>query len=310
MPINPQVQTLLEMLAQAPAIDYATITPYDLRATHDIPLQQGPPPSVARVHEVSIPLDGRTLAARLYVPDGAGETPPLLVYYHGGGWVIGTLDTHDGICRALANASGAAILSVAYRLAPEHVFPAPLDDCYDALVWASQNAAALGADASRLAVGGDSAGGNLAAAVAIMVRDRRGPALRHQLLIYPVTDADFTRPSYDQNGAGNYFLSTAMMRWFWARYLGNTPAEQAPLATILQAKNLAGLAPASVYTAEFDPLCDEGMFYADKLIAAGVAVDAACAPGMIHGFFSMFSMVPDAMPWIERAGANLAKSFA
>jgi len=272
-------------------------------------MQFGLPPAVASLRDLEIPLDGRTIAARFYLPEGAGEAPPLLVYYHGGGWVVGTLDTHDGTCRALARASGAAVLSVAYRLAPEHPFPAPLNDCYDALTWAARNAGELGIDADRLAVGGDSAGGNLAAAVAILARDGGGPALRHQLLIYPVTDTDFTRLSYVQNGGGEYFLAGETMRWFWNHYLGSDLANPPPLAAVLQNSDLSGLAPATLYTAEFDPLRDEGMVYAERLGAAGVAIEAEIASGMIHGFFSMFEVVPDALIWIDKAGNRLKAAF-
>lgn len=303
MSLNPQVEALLAMFAAAPPVDFTALTAPAMRANSDTPLAFGEPPAVARVEDLALELPGRTLSARLYVPEGAAQPAPLVVYYHGGGWVIGTLDTHDSTCRALARASGAAVLSVGYRLAPEHRYPAPLDDCYDALVWAQANAGALGCDPARLAVAGDSAGGNLAAAVAILARDRSGPALRHQLLIYPVTDDDFSLPSYAANGGGEYFLGAEMMRWFWDQYLGDTT--HAPLARIAGTANLANLPPATVITAQFDPLCDEGMAYAARLAAAGVPVDAEVAPGMIHGFFSMFQAVPDAQPWIDRAGANL-----
>lgn len=308
MPVNPQVQQVLAMFAAAPPVDFAAITAPTLRAINDRPMAFGEPIAMARVEDVELALPGRTLAARLYVPEGAPSPAPLVVYYHGGGWVIGTLETHDGTCRALAKASGAAVLSVAYRLAPEHAYPAPVDDCYDALVWAGSHAAELGCDPARLAVAGDSAGGNLSAAVAIMARDRGGPAIRHQLLLYPVTDDDFSLPSYAENGGGEYFLGEAMMRWFWDQYLGDTGP--APLARVGSTANLADLPSATVITAEYDPLRDEGMAYARRLADAGGAVDAAIAPGMIHGFFSMFEAVPDAWPWIERAGANLRRDLA
>lgn len=310
MPLNPQVEAILAMFAQAPAPDFARLTAEALRASSDIPMQMGPPPEVAQVQDLLIELSGRALPARLYLPKGAGDNPPLTLLYHGGGWVIGTLDTHDGTCRALARASGSAVLSVGYRLAPEHRYPTAAEDCYDALCWAATNGAALGVDPRRLAVAGDSAGGNLAAAVAIMARDRSGPALRHQLLIYPVTNADFTTPSYLENGSGNYFLSTAMMQWFWDQYLGETSPDSARLAAVLQTAALAGLPQATVLTAEFDPLRDEGMAYAERLAEAGGDVDFAMAPGMIHGFFSMFEAVPDALQWIERAGARLRAALA
>jgi len=308
MSVNPQIQALLDMFAAMPRPDYATITAPELRAMNDQPMAFGEPPAVARVENLDMVLPGRTLPARLFVPEGAGERPPLVIYYHGGGWVIGTIDTHDATCRALAQKSGAAVLSVGYRLAPEHPYPAPVDDCYDALVWASRHAALLGCDPARLAVAGDSAGGNLSAAVAIMARDRGGPALRHQLLIYPVTDDDYSLPSYAENGGGEYFLGEAMMRWFWQQYLGD--AEAAPLARVGSTANLAALPPATVITAEYDPLRDEGMAYAARLAEAGNTVDAATAPGMIHGFFSMFQIAPDAWTWIERAGENLRRDLA
>lgn len=307
MPLNPQVEALLAMFAAMPKTDYTTATAPEIRASMDVPMAFGEPLAVARVEAVSIPLEGRTLEARLYVPEGAADPAPLLVFYHGGGWVVGTLDTHDGTCRALARASGAAVISIGYRLAPEHPYPAPVEDCYAALQWAVANAKLLGCDSDRLAVGGDSAGGNLAAALAIMARDRSGPALRHQLLIYPVTGDDFSRASYAENGSGDYFLSTAAMQWFWHQYVGENT--DAPLARIDRTPNLAGLPSATVIAAEFDPLRDEGMAYAARLAEAGVQVDAAIAPGMIHGFFSMFEPIPDAMQWIERAGANLREAL-
>ncbi len=310
MTLNPQVEALLQFMAQMPAIDYSTVKPAEVRAVFDQPMMMGPPPEVARIEDVTITLQGRTLDARLYVPEGAGDRPALTLYYHGGGWVIGTIETHDATCRVLAQKSGSAVLSVAYRLAPEHRYPTAAEDSYDALVWASHNAASLGVDATRLAVAGDSAGGNLAAAVAIMARDRAGPVLRHQLLLYPVTDQDYSRASYAENGSGNYYLSTDGMRWFWQHYLGEVETDNAPLAAVLRTSDLSNLPSATVITAEYDPLRDEGIAFAEKLMSAGVEVDAATAPGMIHGFFSMFEAVPDAMQWIERGSANLRTALA
>ena len=309
MTVNPQVEALLGFFAQMPQVDYATITSTQVRALMDTPMQMAAPLAVASVRDMTIDLPGRTLPARLYLPEDAGESPPLLVFYHGGGFVIGTIETHDGTCRALARASGAAVLSVGYRLAPETRFPGPLDDCFEALVWAKVHAHDLGVDGARLAVGGDSAGGNLAAAVAIRARDAGGPALRHQLLIYPVTDTDFTRASYRENGTGNYFLSRAMMTWFWKQYLG-AQTGHVEGATLLGTADLSNLPPASLYMAQYDPLRDEGVAYAEALRAAGNSVHSEVVPGMIHGFFSMFEAVPDALPAIAHAGAQLKAALA
>lgn len=310
MTLNPQVEALLGLFAQFPPVDLATITAEDWRARNNGPALAGPPPEVAKVRDLSIDLPGRILPARFYVPAGAGQNPPLVVFFHGGGWVLGTIETHDPLCRALANASGAAVLSVGYRLAPEVPFPGPLDDSHEALVWAHDHAAELGIDPARLAVAGDSAGGNLAAAVALRVRDAGGPALRHQLLIYPVTDTDFTRPSYVENGGGEYFLSTAMMEWFWTQYLGSVPAAPVGEAMVLRAADLSNLAPATVIMAQYDPLRDEGVAFAEALTAAGNPVQSSVVPGMIHGFFSLFEAIPDAMAHIDAAGARLRADFA
>ncbi|MFZ4687746.1 MAG: alpha/beta hydrolase [Polymorphobacter sp.] len=308
MSLNPAIPPLLELFAPLMAMDFNAMSADQMRAIFDQPVSIGPPIAMAKVDEISIALPGRTLAARLYVPENAGGG--LTLFYHGGGWVLGTLATHDGTARALAKASGHAVLSVGYRLAPEHRYPAAADDGYAALAWAAANAATLGIDPARLAVAGDSAGGNIAAAAAIMARDTGGPKLVHQLLIYPVTDANFGTKSYADNGGGNFFLSTAAMQFYWAAYLGDIASQDAPLAAVLQSADLSGLPPATVVTAEYDPLRDEGQAYARRLAEAGVAVDAPLAPGMIHGFFSMAEMIPAAQGWIDHAGANLAAALA
>lgn len=309
MPLNPAVDMLLKAMAEAPAIDFETATAAAARAIFDTPMVFGPPPEVASVKNIEIALPGRTLAARLYTPENASAKCGLTLYFHGGGWVIGTLETHDPLCRQLARESGHAVLSIDYRLAPEHRYPAAAEDCYDATCWAAQNSEALGLSSKRIAVAGDSAGGNLAGAVALMARDRGGPEIAHQLLIYPVTDINFDRPSYAANGGGDYYLSTAAMQWFWNHYLGDQPASAAPLAVLMDQVNLTGLPPASVFTAEYDPLCDEGDAYAKRLAEADVSVDHGCAPGMVHGFFSLFQVIPDSAPWIKRAASNLARDL-
>lgn len=308
MTLNPQVSAVLAAMAEVPAIDLETITPEQMRA-NVAPIVCESPPAVAEVRDLVLDLPGRRLSARLYIPEGAGPTPPLTLFFHGGGWVICSIDTHDTLCRALARESGAAILSVDYRLAPESPFPGPVDDCYDALKWALANARSLGTDPARLAVAGDSAGGNLAAAVTIRARDEDGPALRHQLLIYPVTDADFERDSYRASENASGLLSPAMMRWFWQLYVGDL-ANVSPLAAPLRHANLNGLPPATIIVAQYDPLRDEGLAYAEALRAAGGDVRSEEAMGMIHGFLMMLDAIPDGHPYLARAGARLRADLA
>lgn len=307
--INAQIAALLDAMAELPSIDFATVTPGAMRAL-TVPMQVGPPPVVEGVRDIQLDLPGRNIAARLYLPEGSGEPMPLVLYYHGGGWVICSLETHDALCRALARESGIAVLSIDYRLAPETPFPGPLDDCYDALTWACAHAGDLGIDANRIAVAGDSAGGNLAAAVAIRARDENGPALRHQLLIYPVTDIDFETASYREHGGDKSFLSTSMMQWFWRHYLGDGgDGDVSPLAAPLRHSRLAGLPPATIIVAEYDVLRDEGLAYGAALRAAGVAVETETAHGMIHGFFNMLEAVPDGFPYLSRAAARLRSAL-
>lgn len=310
MPVNPAITPILEAFADFAKADWSNMTVAMARDAMDNPMAMGSPPAVERIEDFTIALEGRDIAARLYIPHDAKAPLPLTLFYHGGGWVLGSLETHDVSCRELANASGSAILSVDYRRAPEARYPLPLDDCYDALVWAARNGETLGVDASRFAVAGDSAGGNLAAAVAIRARDEGGPKLVHQLLIYPVIDADFSRDSYKSVGSGGYFLSTNMMQWFWAHYLGDRAPGDAPFATLLQTADLSGLPAATVLTCEYDPLKDEGRAYAEALVAAKVPATHIEAEGMIHGFLGMTAMVPDALPYVDRLGAALRKSLA
>lgn len=311
MTLNPALEPILQAFADFAGTDWSQMPVETARAMLDTPLAGADAQPMARVEDLTLDLPGRQIKARLYVPERADTAPPpLTAYFHGGGWVLGGLDTHDATCRALAQESGGAVLSVDYRLAPEARYPAAAEDCHDACLWAVNHADRLGLDAGRMAVAGDSAGGNLAAAVSLMARDRASLTLRHQLLIYPVTDSDFETASYTANGSGAYFLSTGAMRWFWDHYLGDTPAEAAPLARLLHTPDLRNLPPATVITAEYDPLRDEGDAYARRLAEAGIATDHHVAPGMIHGFFGMAAAVPDAGHWVRLAGANLARALA
>lgn len=310
MAIHPGFAPLIEMMQPFIAMDWANVSTAELRMFADNPMSQSEPLAMARVEDLAITVEDIQIPARLYVPDVAGRRPALTVFFHGGGWVLGTLETHDATCRALARDAECAVLSVGYRLAPEHRYPTAVDDCYAATQWAADNAVRLGLDESRLAVAGDSAGGNLAAAVALMARDRGGPTLAHQLLIYPVTDHDFTTDSYAANGGAGSFLTLPAMQRFWSDYLGDCDPGAAPLAAVLRHPDLSGLAPATVVVGEHDPLRDEGVAYAAKLAEAGVATKLIEAPGMIHGFFGMTEIVPDALEWTAAAAARLKEALA
>ena len=226
------------------------------------------------------------------------------MWFHGGGWVVGDLDTADPTARHLSVGAGCVVVSVDYRLAPETKFPGAADDCYAATQWAVQHAAQINGDPHRIAVGGDSAGGNLAAAVSLMARDRGGLALAFQLLVYPVTHCNYTTGSYQRYAEG-YLLSRDGMRWYWDHYL-HTPADASnPYAAPLVAQNLSGVPPALIITAECDPLCDEGAAYAQRLKEAGVPTTYSCYDGMIHGFFALPTMLDKGKQAVAEASAAL-----
>jgi acetyl esterase/lipase len=254
----------------------------------------GPPRPMARVESVTIPGPGGELPARLYVALGTPRPPqPLLVYFHGGGWVVGDLDTHDGLCRFLAAHSGCRVLSVDYRRAPEHPFPAPLEDAVAAFTWAHENAVELGADPTRIAVGGDSAGGNLSTALCLQLRDGGVPLPAMQLLLYPVTDVVGGQQSRDTFAEG-FFLTRDDMEWFESHYIPDGIDDDEPRASMMRAPDVSGLPPAYVATAGFDPLRDEGEIYAKRMREAGVQVVLQRHPGLIHGFANFTSICPSA----------------
>ena len=252
------------------------------------------------------PLYAMTLDVRVYRPAGEAALPAL-VYFFGGGWVLGTIDTSDGICRALANRAHCAVISVGYRLAPEHRFPAAVYDCAAAVRWVAADAADIGVDPNRIAVGGDSAGGNLAAAVTLLCRDS-GPALVHQLLVYPNTDFGADTASLRESVDPLLFNRTSV-DWYWRHYLAS-PADGAdPLASPLRAPDLSGLPPATVITAEYDPLRDEGEAYAAHLAEAGVRVELRRFDGMIHGFFAMGGDLDQGRDAVAWAAGRLRAAF-
>lgn len=283
MSLDREVAAFLEdlRLAGVPALSGLTPQEARIKAEADAALL-GPAEDVAAKVDMEIPGPAGPIPVRIYTP---ASTPPhgLFVYYHGGGWVIGDVATHDALCCTLANASGWRVLSVDYRLAPEHKFPAAVDDAYAAAEWAFANVEALCGAAEPIAVGGDSAGGNLAAAVCLMARDRDAfrPAL--QALVYPVTNFSFETPSYRENADG-FLLTRADMEWFWGCYLARPEDGWSPYASPLRAVEFRDLPPALVLTAEYDPLRDEGEAYAARLRAAGVPVKLVRYPGMIHAF--------------------------
>ena len=305
MPLHPQCQTVLEALAQAGSPPLEQMEPAQAREVFRAMATMEAGEDVARVDDRHVPAAaGHEIPVRVYTPDAAvGVDSGLLVWFHGGGYVIGDLDSADATCRALANRSGAVVVSVDYRLAPDHPAPAASDDCVEALTWCVENAELLGVDATRVAVGGDSAGGGLAAVVCQRVRDEFGPAIAFQLLVYPTTDATLAHPSMDENAEG-FFLTKAGMVWFYRHYLaGRDPKD--PVVSPLHAKDHSGLPPALIITAEFDPLRDEGEAYAAALRDAGVPVEAVRYDGQIHGFFSMTGMLDDARHAVDLAGAAL-----
>ena len=302
MNLDPQIATLIEALdAGFPPVH--TMTGAQARATirsRFVPPAE--PEPIAEVCDATIPGPGGDIPIRVYRPGGEGL--PVLVYAHGGGFVFCDLDSHDGLCRDFANRLAAVVISVDYRLAPENRWPAAANDVYAATQWTADNASRLGGDARRIVVGGDSAGGNLAAVTALMARDRGGPPIAGQLLLYPVIAADFDNESYRFFGDGFYNPKPAM-QWYWDQYVPAPADREHPYASPLRA-NLTGLPPAIIVVAGHDPLRDEGIAYADALEAAGVATVRCLFEGSIHGFISM-PMLDIAQEARRRACLELAR---
>lgn len=308
MPLKPEVQGLLEEFeAQGlPPFDQMSVSQArDVAgAFRDL---QGEPEEVGEIRDILVPGPAGNLPVRVYHPS-PGTPLPLLIYYHGGGWVIGNIEVVDKPARALANASQCVVAATQYRLAPETKFPGPVEDCYAVTSWLAEHAGEVGADAGKLVVGGDSAGGNLAAAVALMSRDRGGPEIAYQLLIYPVTaPARGTQFDSYRDNADGYLLTRGSMEWFWDHYLASPDDGNNPYASPLKASDLSGLPPAMVITAEFDPLRDEGSAYADRLQEAGVQVKVSRYDGVIHGFFWMAGVLPDGRALLSEIGEELRK---
>ena len=293
MPVHPQAQEVLDLLQQFGVSQLSDLSVEDARNLIVTMAADRPGPDVAEVRAVHIPGPAGDIPVRFYRPAGSSPSDqlPVLVLFHGGGWVIGNLDSHDNTARWLANRAGVAVASVDYRLGPEHVFPAAVEDCWIATQWIAANGTELGIDPQRVVVGGDSAGGNLAAVVALLARDAGAPSIRLQVLVYPAVDARMGHSSVDENGTG-YLLSKGDMVWFYGHYgLGQVVQADDWRLSPLLAPSLADVAPAYVITAEFDPLRDEGEAYAAALEAANVPVEHRRFEGMIHGFFGMVGTI-------------------
>ncbi len=310
MPVDPQAQAFLNMLTTLNVPPMNTLSVEEVRASYDAMAQfSGTPEEVHNVEDRMIPGPAGEIPVRVYTPEGTSPFP-VLVFFHGGGWTIGTLNGYDGVCRALTNSAQCIVVSVDYRLAPEHKFPAAVEDAYAATEWVAQNAASISGDSARIAVGGDSAGGNLSAIVSQMARDKSGPKLVYQLLIYPATDYFIPGTASMHENADGYFLTRDSIVWFWNNYSNSEEDAHNPMMAPLHAKDFHNLPPALVITAEYDPLRDEGEMYAAKLQEAGVTVTSTRYNGMIHGFFTMAGLMDQSKVAIAEAAAALRGAFA
>lgn len=308
MPVNPRIQFFLDKLKEMPQPPLDQITPEAYRAQDAgaLAFQQETEP-VHKVEDRVLHLEGRDIPVRVYTPEGEG-LHSALVYYHGGGWVIGNLDSHDPVCRSLANSANCVVISVDYRLAPEHKFPAAVNDAYDALQWIALHAEEFNIDVNRMAVGGDSAGGNLAAVACIMAKEQQAPNIVHQLLIYPSTGYEQEPPSMRENAEG-YLLTADMMNWFRKHYFNDEKEMLDPYASPILYSDLSDLPPATILTAQYDPLRDVGKAYADKLQDHGVKVYYKNYDGLIHGFANFIAFVPEALEALQEGAGELRKAF-
>jgi acetyl esterase len=308
MPLDPQVKSVLDQMASLPRLEELSVANAREQVERRVAMNLATLP-IASVLNRTIQGPGGDLGLRVYTPNGSGPFP-LMVFFHGSGFVLCSLDTHDGMCRNLCNVAGCVVVSVDYRLAPEHKFPAGPEDCYSATKWAAEHAHELNADPQRVVIAGDSAGGTMVAVTALMIRDSGGPALRGQLMIYPVTDHfNSGHPSYTENAEG-YGLTSAGMRWFWGHYLNSESEADNPLVSPLRISDLRNLPAALIITAEYDVLRDEGERYGERLVQAGVPTSVSRYEGMNHGFFSMYGIVDKAKRALEESANWLKERFA
>ena len=312
MALDPQAKAVIDLVIKSGRPAYHTLSPKEARQLfrETRPASTPTPPQIGAVTNVVAETAAGAIPLRVYRPAGveAAAALPTLVYFHGGGWVIGDLDTHDVLCRQLTGEAGIMVIAVDYRLAPEHKFPAAADDAWAATRWVVANAGRLGADVQRLAVGGDSAGGNLAAVIALMARDAGAPSIALQVLLYPVTDVGTETQSY-RDFADGYMLTRDGMKWFFDHYLASSDQAADWRVSPLRATSLAGLPPALIVTAGFDPLRDEGEAYAHALRAAGVRVDYNCYGGMIHGFVPMGRLIDTGNRAVSHVAGSLREAL-
>jgi acetyl esterase len=303
MPLDPQVQGLLQVMAEQGVPPIHMLPVADARAVGEgLIALSGEPIPVGSVRDITIPVDGAEIGARVYTPEGDGPHPGV-VFFHGGGWVICSLDTHDNIARTICRDAEAVVVSVDYRMAPEYRYPTAVLDCFAATRWVADNASSLNVDGSRLAVCGDSAGGNLSAVVSQMARDSHGPAIAFAALIYPAVDMTLKGGSLDDNATG-YFLETEGLEWFYSHYLTDTERSEAMASPMLH-ENLSGLPDCFIATCEFDPLRDQGEAYSDALRANGGHVTNKRYDGLIHGAANMSGALDGGRELIEDTAAHI-----
>jgi acetyl esterase/lipase len=311
MPLDPQAEKFIKQMRDSGAQPVESMTPAEARlaALADKELG-GAPEEVARVEHRFIPGPTADLPVWIYRPGGEATGPlPGLIYFHGSGWVVANIEVADTFTRSLANRTGSVVVAVNYQKAPEHKFPIPLDDCYTATRWVFGNATELGLDATRIGVIGDSAGGNLAAAVTLKARDEQGPKLAYQVLVYPAVQYGWDTPSALANAEG-FLLQRATMEYFWNHYVRNPRDGLNPYCSPLAARDHSGLPPAFIACAEYDPLCDDGRNYAEKLKAAGVRVKFRLYEGMIHGFLWMSGVFDQSRALVDEIGREVRSALA
>jgi acetyl esterase len=312
--LDPQAKALIDLMVARAVPAVHTLSPADARRFYRErrSFTQPDAPAVAQVEDRTITGPHGAVPLRIYRPHDGAAALPALVYFHGGGWTIGDLDTHDVLCRQLCLGAGVVVVSVDYRLGPEHRFPAAVDDALAAVRWVQAEVQMLGIDASRIALGGDSAGGNIAASLAILLRDARDAAEAapaFQLLIYPATDMRHIAPSHRVNGQG-YLLTTQSIDYYRGHYLADRAQRTDPRASPLLAANHRGLPPALILTAGFDPLRDEGRQYADALSAAGNAVQYICFERQVHGFITMGRLIDEANTAVDLCASALRRALS